>query len=258
MKKAIQLCKPGGRIVYSTCTFAPEENEGVVTAVLNKFGDQVRIKPIELENFVWSQGISSWQDQTFHPDVKHTMRVWPHQNNTGGFYVAVFEKYRGDGFEYDAPEELFTNKGEIDHYLKDLQERYQFSDNMLSQFALQQASNRGIYMVNKDHKVPLSLSKDVSGLIFMKTRTNFPKLSTGASVVIGQYAQQNVVTLSDEQFTSYLKREECVLSQEQISDCTDTGFVIVKFDGHVAGLGLYLSAQQDKPPRLQSLFPKNV
>ena len=38
LEHALKLCRPGGRIVYSTCTFAPEENEGVITAFLEAFG----------------------------------------------------------------------------------------------------------------------------------------------------------------------------------------------------------------------------
>ena len=36
LRKAVRLCRPGGRIVYSTCTYAPEENEAVVDAVLRE------------------------------------------------------------------------------------------------------------------------------------------------------------------------------------------------------------------------------
>ncbi len=92
LKKAVNLCKPGGRIVYSTCTFAPEENEGVISAILNHYREQVLVEPIKLDNFRWCDGITEWQDQHYHSSVQHTMRVWPHLNNTGGFFVAVLRK----------------------------------------------------------------------------------------------------------------------------------------------------------------------
>jgi NOL1/NOP2/sun family putative RNA methylase len=258
MKKAIQLCKPGGRIVYSTCTFAPEENEGVVTAILNGFSNKVRIIPIKLDGFNWCEGISEWHGEQFHPDVKHTMRVWPHLNNTGGFYVAVFEKYQGDNFDYNIKDQVFESSADITHYLDDLKQRYGFSSELMQQYILQQASNRGIYMVNRDHKIPEGLSKDVSGLVFMKTGTNFPKLATGAAAIIGKHASANILSLNDAQFDSYLKREDCVLLQDQLKNCASTGFVIVFYKEHIAGLGLYLSAEGDKPPRLRSLFPKSI
>lgn len=254
VKKAIQLCKPGGRIVYSTCTFAPEENEGVVSAILNKYADQVRIVPIKLDHFIWSDGILQWQDQHYHPDVQHTMRVWPYQNDTGGFYVAVFEKL-GEHTPTPASQQ-FKTAADVMPFVTDLQQRFGFDDEVLARYALEQLSNRGIYMVNQDHQLPDELSKDVSGLIFLKMGTNFPKLSTGAAMIIGSKARRHVIALTDAQFNRYLQRHECVLEQQQLSLCDSTGFVLVTYRGYAAGLGLYLSAHNERPPRLQSLFPK--
>lgn len=257
LKKAIQLCKPGGRIVYSTCTFAPEENEGVVSAILNGYSDQVRLAPITLEHFTWSPGVIQWRDSEYHPDVQHTMRVWPHQNNTGGFYVAVFEKYASDRPDQVATS-VFSQEDSVDAYVQELMARYQFPESLLQHYHLEQSSNRGIYMMNGDHTTPEVLSKDVSGLIFMKTGTNYPKLTTGAAAILGNHATQNVVSLTDTQFERYLKREDIKLTSEQVINCSSTGFVIVRYRGHTAGLGLYLSPHGDKPPRLQSLFPKSI
>jgi len=258
LKKAIELCKPGGRIVYSTCTFAPEENEGVVTAILNRYADQVRIVPIVLPHFKWSPGVLRWQDDVYHPDVVQTMRVWPHLNDTGGFYVAVFEKYQSRNVENSSAQDVLSSSVGIDTYLNGLQDRYQFPDTLFQNYKLQQASNRGIYIINRDHSIPAGLSKDVSGLIFMKTGTRFPKLSTGAAMILGQYATQNHVTLNDAQFADYLERKECVLSSGQCGRLIETGFVIVNYQSHIAGLALYLSPCGDKPARLQSLFPKSI
>lgn len=91
--KAVQLCKPGGRIVYATCTYAPEENEGVVNTVLQKYGDdQLCVRPWQIEGFETTPGITTWETEAFHPSLKHTRRIWPHHNNTGGFYIALLEK----------------------------------------------------------------------------------------------------------------------------------------------------------------------
>jgi 16S rRNA C967 or C1407 C5-methylase (RsmB/RsmF family) len=45
LRKAVKLCRPGGRIVYSTCTFAPEENELVVAEVLEQLDGRLRLLP---------------------------------------------------------------------------------------------------------------------------------------------------------------------------------------------------------------------
>lgn len=91
--KAIQLCKPGGRIVYATCTYAPEENEGVVDAALRMCGENiVTLQPWVMPGFHTSPGITEWQGYSFHPSLAHTRRIWPHHNDTGGFYIALMEK----------------------------------------------------------------------------------------------------------------------------------------------------------------------
>lgn len=93
LRKAVQRCRPGGRIVYATCTYAPEENEAVVDAVLRDVGpDRLRLLPARVEGVASSPGLTAWERHTFHPSLTNAMRVWPHQNDTGGFFVAVLEK----------------------------------------------------------------------------------------------------------------------------------------------------------------------
>ncbi len=97
LRKAIQLCKPGGRIVYSSCTYAPEENEAVIDALLREVGRHVvRLVPARVEGFHTSEGLKAWDGETFDESLRLAMRIWPHQNDTGGFFVAVLEKGNGN------------------------------------------------------------------------------------------------------------------------------------------------------------------
>ena len=102
LRRAVDLCRPGGRVVYATCTFAPEENESVVHEVLEDLGatgaddDPVlRVRPVEVPGLRLSPGLPAWQGQRFHPALARSVRLWPHHNDTGGFYVAVLDKLRG-------------------------------------------------------------------------------------------------------------------------------------------------------------------
>ncbi len=93
LKKSVEVCKPGGRIVYATCTYAPEENEMVIDALLKYYGrDRVRLAPAHIPSLHCAQGISTWNGKRLAPDLPLTMRIWPHQNDSGGFFVAVLEK----------------------------------------------------------------------------------------------------------------------------------------------------------------------
>ncbi|MFB6124529.1 MAG: RsmB/NOP family class I SAM-dependent RNA methyltransferase [Halanaeroarchaeum sp.] len=88
VERAIELTRPGGTVVYSTCTFAPEENEAVLDAVLGSH--DVSVVPFEIP-LAHSPGGTEWGDRTYDPAVAHAKRFYPHQNDTGGFFVAKLE-----------------------------------------------------------------------------------------------------------------------------------------------------------------------
>ena len=101
LEAAVHATKVGGRIVYSTCTFSPEENEGIVSYILNKFSDQLEALPLEqIPNyeslkiaFDDSQKVQEWLaakdlTQKFFP----AMRLWPQTYDTEGFFCAVLQK----------------------------------------------------------------------------------------------------------------------------------------------------------------------
>lgn len=93
LRKAVQRCEVGGRIAYSTCTYAPEENEMIVDDILGDFGpDTLRVLPARIDGLVSSPGITRWQGQQLSDELEQCLRVWPHQNDSGGFFVALLEK----------------------------------------------------------------------------------------------------------------------------------------------------------------------
>lgn len=91
LRKALQLVKPGGRIVYATCTYAPEENEAVVQAA--EVAGAFRICPLPaIDGLDLAPGVTAWNGRSFRPDMQHCARLWPHRNDTGGFFVAILER----------------------------------------------------------------------------------------------------------------------------------------------------------------------
>ncbi len=89
--KGFDSLKEGGVMVYSTCTFAPEENEEVVQYLLDN-RKEVKIEKISLKGFKLSPGILNWDRKEFSKEIEKTVRIWPHHNNTGGFFVARIRK----------------------------------------------------------------------------------------------------------------------------------------------------------------------
>ena len=91
LDNAARLLKPGGRLVYSTCTFAPEENEQTVAAFLDRHPE-----------FAPERVDAPW----FTPGEQGTYRMWPHKLLGEGHFGAVLRKL--DGEEGDIPEEKGT------------------------------------------------------------------------------------------------------------------------------------------------------
>ncbi len=86
LRRAVKLTRPGGTIVYATCTYAPEENEGVLDALDPSL---VTIEPLDVPaGLRVSPGITAWDGRHFRPDAANAARLWPHHNDTGGFFVA--------------------------------------------------------------------------------------------------------------------------------------------------------------------------
>lgn len=88
LKNALRLVKPGGIVVYSTCTYAPEENELVVQTCL----DVARLEKISIPGLKECPGVTEWNGEPLDNDLMHCARYYPHLNDAGGFFVAKFIK----------------------------------------------------------------------------------------------------------------------------------------------------------------------
>ena len=92
----VQALKVGGTLLYSTCTFAPEENEAVVSKILNTFGDKIEVVDAGLPTSgpVADQavaGLTSWGGRDFPESLELTRRLLPNEI-LEGFYVAKLRK----------------------------------------------------------------------------------------------------------------------------------------------------------------------
>ncbi len=80
--------KSGGTLVYSTCTLAPEENELQVRYMVEELG--MRLEPLKLKWY--SPGLTNIFGERLDKDYKMCGRLWPHVQNTAGFFVAKLMK----------------------------------------------------------------------------------------------------------------------------------------------------------------------
>jgi len=88
LRRAIQATRAGGTVVYSTCTFAPEENEAVLDYVLGEESCHVVETDLPLRAAL---GVTAWEGEAYDPQVERARRIYPHHNDTGGFFCATLE-----------------------------------------------------------------------------------------------------------------------------------------------------------------------
>jgi NOL1/NOP2/sun family putative RNA methylase len=89
--RAIEVTRDGGTVVYSTCTFAPEENEAVLDYALEEYDVDLVDYDLPLEH---THGVTEWQGDAYDPAVEKAKRIYPQHNDTGGFFCAKLEVAR--------------------------------------------------------------------------------------------------------------------------------------------------------------------
>jgi 16S rRNA (cytosine1407-C5)-methyltransferase len=90
---AIHCLKPGGVLLYSTCTFAPEEGEATVDWILNTFSDAIEIECLESLPVTVMPGLMRWGNTTFEPAVGRSVRVLP-DGCADAFFICRLRKTR--------------------------------------------------------------------------------------------------------------------------------------------------------------------
>ncbi|KAI0990050.1 hypothetical protein GJ496_006307 [Pomphorhynchus laevis] len=118
-QRALELLKPGGRMLYSTCSLNPIENESVVNRLLQNNKGAIRLIDINIDGVKMRPGVQEWRvmskdgqfinsfddcpeklkntinrwmfsDNT--NDLRYCKRILPHDQNSGGFFLALLEK----------------------------------------------------------------------------------------------------------------------------------------------------------------------
>lgn len=88
-ESALQLLKPEGEMIYSTCTYSPEENEEVIQHLFDNHN--IIIEPINLP-IKSRDGILEWKGKKFSEELKKCRRIYHHDNNLEGFFICKIKR----------------------------------------------------------------------------------------------------------------------------------------------------------------------
>ncbi|MDR5694950.1 MAG: RsmB/NOP family class I SAM-dependent RNA methyltransferase [Armatimonadota bacterium] len=90
LRRAVSLVRPGGTILYVTCTFAPEENEAIVDRILRE-APELDIEPIDLP-IPHEPGLLEFLDMSFDRRLREAWRVYPYHMDSGGLFMVRLKK----------------------------------------------------------------------------------------------------------------------------------------------------------------------
>lgn len=93
---AARMLKPGGKMLYSTCTFSPEENEGTINYLMKQFPEFHVVNPLIEKTGVSYEGFANGRPDWINgpEELKNCIRLWPHRIQGEGHFITLLEKSR--------------------------------------------------------------------------------------------------------------------------------------------------------------------
>lgn len=248
LEAAIHAVKIGGRIVYSTCTLTPEENEDVVISVLKKFEGQVEVvdpRTLKMVNGKWQMDkaiedsirVQASLQQNHQSPINNYpfLRLWPQTYDSEGFFCAVLTK-TGPTRDIEKVEALKlreewmpkARKREITEFL---QERFH-AELVTDNDVLLENGERIRITNEKTMKFPLPCPHVIIGLPFGKLLQKSPiKLDHDFVTLRGSQAKDGIVDLTEEQWRELIRGQDCAYEGQL------EGHILLRYNGLCIGRG---------------------
>lgn len=223
--QAAKMLKPGGMILYSTCTFSQEENEGTVAHLLREYPEFSIVSQKEYQGF--RKGITKGYD---NQGLEKSIRIWPQHMNGEGHYLALVKK-NIDGVPEDAIQKLKQKKTKVPDDLKEFWKLVNFS---IDDTRLRIVGEKVYYLpeITKDMK-KLRLLRN--GLLLGELKKNRfePSQAFAMSLKKDEFVQSINFSAEDIRVVKYLKGE--TLEVEDKVTLKDKGWYLVCVDGYSLG-----------------------
>ncbi|WP_303870711.1 RsmF rRNA methyltransferase first C-terminal domain-containing protein [Acetobacterium wieringae] len=234
LESAHRLLKPGGVLVYSTCTFSPEENEQMIESFIEKYPYEV--ETVELPG-IFEHGRIAWTRKQ-QDAIAKTLRIMPMTVKGEGHFIAKLKKLPGQG------ENLDLKQGYAKSRLKkaarlELQDYCDFAKNNLDPEFSQKIEDR-LYLLGEHlYAIPKGiLLERIANLKLLRPglhlgtfKKNRFEPSYALAMALGLSQAQNSCNLTDEELAyQYLKGEALNLKASK-------GWILLGYDGYPLGFG---------------------
>ena len=114
LASGLRALKIGGQLVYATCSLAPEEDEAVIDALLDRYPDAFSIEEVSGKIPFKTPGLTQFEGRDFHPDLKNALRLWPHLTGMSGFYSVLLTKTKAVSSENSSPPSRDFSKTDLE------------------------------------------------------------------------------------------------------------------------------------------------
>lgn len=246
---AVKTLKPGGELVYSTCTLTPVENEEIIDFALNEF--PLEVEEIALPGIKTWPGLDGFDGKPFHPDLAKTIRLYPIDRITEGFYVAKLRKTGSTKVPRQERQKEISHipfisyrTSPVKKYLDYLCKTFEIPATVFKDYVY--LMQKDIVFTRKDildfpvYGAPLQI-----GLPLARPMDYGAKLNTGGCHLFGHLAGKRVVELPDlSTLEKFANRQPLDIFPQE------SGQYIVKYKNCMIGYGIVDEG------RLKSQFPR--
>lgn len=260
LTQAVRMLRPGGTLLYSTCTFAPCEDEQTVSWVIEQFPEMYLVPLAEYEGF--DHGNPAWGNG--RPELEFCVRIWPHRMNGEGHFLALLRKEellqefqreetafpeqrdrQGKGKKAGKQKRKGAGRMAKNQDTCPSAEEKALIDEFLSPCTVKFPADRMERRGQKVYLVP-ELPKEVKGLKFLRNglylgelcKNRFePSQQLAMYLKAEDYSERICLDLEDERILRYLKGETLRIDPKETEGGRDSGWKLVCAGEYPIGWG---------------------